>query len=107
MKYKVELTIRARDDLREIYGYIANTLQSEQSAVGQTGRIEKAILSLSEMPERHSLYSKEPWKSRNLRFVPVDNYIVFYIPDNDKMQVTITRIMYGARNIDKQLNTDL
>ena len=34
--------------------------------------------------------------------MPVDNYIVLYIADDNKHTVTIVRIMYGGRNIDSQ-----
>ena len=44
------------------------------------------------------------WKSRGLRILPVDNYVVLYIPDEDRKTVEILRVMYGGRNIDKQLN---
>jgi toxin ParE1/3/4 len=37
--------------------------------------------------------------------MPVENYAVFYIPDESTRTVTIIRIMYGARDVDKQLNT--
>lgn len=39
-----------------------------------------------------------------LRVLPVDNYLVLYIPDNDKKVVTILRVMYAGRDIDNQLN---
>ena len=41
--------------------------------------------------------------SRNLRVMPVDNYLVFYIPDHQVKTVTVLRIMYGGRDIDAQL----
>ena len=49
-------------------------------------------------------YEKEPWNSRGLRVLPVDNYVVLYIPDSDKKVVTILRVMYTGRDIDNQLN---
>ena len=55
------------------------------------------------MPERYKRYENEPWKSKGLRMMPVDNYIVFYITDNDKHTVTVIRVMYGGRNIERQL----
>ena len=57
------------------------------------------------MPERYRKYEKEPWKSRGLRVLPVDNYVVLYIPDRDKKVVTILRVMYAGRDIGNQLNT--
>ncbi len=56
------------------------------------------------MPERYPRYNDEPWYSRGLRFVSVDNYIVFYIPDIEAQIVTIIRVMYSGRNIEEQLN---
>ncbi len=61
------------------------------------------ILSLDNMPERHRLYEREPWKSRGLRVLPIDNYVIFYISDAATMIVTIIRIMYGGRDVENQL----
>ena len=82
MSYEVTLTPEAKRDLREIYRYIAVDLQSEQNANGQLDRLEENILKLDEMPERFRVYDREPWRNRNLRVMPVDNYLVFYIPDH-------------------------
>ena len=62
------------------------------------------ILSLDTMPKSYQKYEKESWKSRGLRVLPVDNYVVLYIPDNNKKVVTILRVMYAGRDIDNQLN---
>ena len=48
-------------------------------------------------------YDKEPWRSRGLRRMAVDNYCVFYIPDNDARTVEIIRVMYGGRDIDRRM----
>ncbi len=104
MKYDVILTERAENDLRGIFEYIAFELLAPENAAGQLERIEEKILSLVDSPERFRLYDREPWKSRNTRVVPVDNYVIFYIPDKDKARVTVIRIMYSGRDIDKQLN---
>jgi len=34
---------------------------------------------------------------------PVDNYLVFYIPDDEAKIVTVIRVMYGGRDVDKEL----
>ena len=41
--------------------------------------------------------------SRGLRFVAIDNYIVFYLPDAEEQVVTILRVMYSGRNIEEQV----
>jgi len=66
--------------------------------------LEKGIASLHQMPERFRVYDKEPWRSRNLRIMLVDNYLIFYIPDHDKKTVTVLRVMYGGRSIEKHLS---
>lgn len=104
MNYKINLTPKAQSDLNEIFRYIAVDLQSIQNATGQLDRLEKAISSLEQMPERYRVYDKEPWRSRNLRIMTVDNYLIFYVPNNEEHTVTVIRIMYGGRDIDAQLN---
>lgn len=103
MRFDIEVSEQADADLRAIFEYIAFELQSVQNASGQLDRLEESILSLEEMPERYRKYEKEPWHSRGLRMMPVDNFIVFYIPDKEKYIVTIIRVMYAGRNIDDQL----
>ncbi len=104
MKYKVVITEQANVDLKEIYEYIAFNLQEPGVAINQLERIEKAILSLDENPNRFRIYDKEPWFSRGLRQLPVDNFIVFYIPETEVGIVTVIRVMYGGRDRDEQLN---
>ena len=106
MIYEVEVSEQADCDLRGIFEYIAFELQSPENASGQLDRLEEQMLSLDTMPERYRKYEKEPWKSRGLRILPVDNYVVFYIPDNARKVVTILRVMYAGRDIDNQLNLD-
>ncbi len=103
MKFKVITTDQADADLRDIYQYIAFDLLSPENASGQLSRLEEQILSLETFPERCRKYEKEPWRSRGLRIMPVDNYLVFYIPNQDSATVTVLRVMYGGRDADKQL----
>ena len=103
MKYEVVTTAQAVADLRAIFEYIAYELLAGENAIKQLDRLEEAILSLGEMPERYHLYDKEPWRERNLHIMPVDNYLVFYIPQSKEKVVTVIRVMYGRRDIDAQL----
>ena len=104
MTYDVKITEHARLDMKMIYEYIADTLMESVTAEKQYTRIETAVFSLNQMPERFRRYEKEPWRSRNLRVMPVDNYIVFYTVDNEKRVVSVARIMYGRRDTEKELD---
>lgn len=107
MSYEIRMTPQAQNDLRSIFNYIAFTLQSPRNAAGQLDRLEASIGSLDQMPERFHVYDKEPWRSRNLRIMPVDQYLIFFIPNHEKETVTILRVMYGRRDIEKQLDSSL
>ena len=103
MIYQVELTKQADSDLRGIYEHIVFDLMSPDNAAGQLDRLEESIIGLEKFPERFRPYENEPWHSRGLRVMPVDNYLVFYIPDKDSGIVTVIRVMYSGRNVDEQL----
>lgn len=53
---------------------------------------------------RFKEYETEPWHSRCMRIMPIDNYVVLYIPNEENGIVTIIRVMYSGRDIDEQLN---
>ena len=103
MIYEVTTTEQADADLRDIYEYIAFELLSPDNAAGQLERLEENMTGLEEYPEKFRHYEKEPWHSRGLRVMPVDNYLVFYIPDRDTGIVTVIRVMYAGRDVDSQL----
>ena len=104
MNWNVNYTYDALQDLQTIYDYISLILLEPGIAAKQTDRIMDAADSLDYMPLRYRLYENEPWRSRGLRVLPVDNYLIFYLPDETINSVAIIRIMYGGRDIDKQLN---
>lgn len=104
MSYSITLSKAADADIRAIYEYIAYDLHSPQTAAALINRLEKEIFSLDEMPERYCVYNAEPWRSRNLRIMPVDHYLVFYIPDRVKQTVSIIRVMHGSRDTATQLD---
>lgn len=103
MMYEVETTEQAETDLREIYEYIAFTLLAPENASGQLDRLEAHIVKLGEFPEKFRRYEKEPWHGRGMRVMPVDNYLVFYVPDEETALVTVIRVMYAGRDVDAQL----
>ena len=103
MIYQIKITDQANQDLRNIFEYIAYELHEVQIATGQLDRLENEIYGLNEMPERYRVYDREPWRSRNLHIMPVDNYLVFYVPDKNTQTVSVIRVLYGRRDIDAQL----
>ena len=106
MSWNIVYTEKAECDLRDIFEYIAFNLLVLDTAKKQTRRIMDAILSLEQMPMRHSLYDKEPWCSKGLRVLPIDNYLAFYLPIESEKVVVIIRIMYEGRDINHLLDSE-
>ena len=103
MKYEIKITEKAETDIREIYNYIATELLAPETAANLLNKLEKNILELDFMPSKFRKYGSELWQSRGLRIMPVENFVVLYILDKKTKIVTIIRVMYGGRNIEKQL----
>ena len=89
-----------------IFDYIAEVLLEPVIAQNQTDRIMDAADSLDNMPLRHRLCEHEPWRSRGWRIMPVNNYLVFYLPVEAEGIVSIMRIMHGSRNIIEHLDDE-
>ena len=104
MKWEVLYSAQAKADLQCIYEYIAFSLSEPETAAGQVRAIMNAVRSLDEMPMRYRQYEDEPWFSQGVRMLPVGRYVIFYLPQEDSRTVSITRIMYGGRDLAKQLS---
>ena len=102
-EWKVVLTPEFKQEFRNIYAYIAEVLIVLETAKKQVGRILDQVENLGEMPHKFSLVEKEPWRSRGLRKLVVDNYIVFYLPNEKTKEVIVFHVLYGGRNIDELL----
>ena len=103
MSMNIVYTHTARQDLREIYEYIAFSLLASDTARSLTDRIMAEIRTLETFPERNPLYRDEPWYSQGVRVLPVKSYLVFYTVNNDAETVSVARILYGGRDISRQL----
>lgn len=97
MIYSVNISAQADKDIRAIYEYIALTLMSPENANAQLSRLEDRINKLDNLPKRFPKYKNE------IRFMPVDNYLVFYTVEDVSKNVSILRVMYGKRNIENTL----
>ena len=103
MIWEVTYAQSAYRDLDDIYDYIANVLLEPIIAQNQADRIMDKADSLDQMPLRHREYEHEPWLSRGVRVMPVDNYLVFYLPDETDCSVLIMRIIHSSRDVTKHL----
>ena len=103
MEYTVKITEYARGQLREIFRYIAITLQEPDTALRLLDTLEKEITSLSRFPGQAALTEEEPWHSAGIHKLPVKNYIVYFWIDEAARKVQVTAVVYGRRNQARQL----
>ncbi len=103
MIWEIVYTQKAKQELDDIYSYIAGTLLEPGTAKTYISHIMKEIRGLNQLPMRYRVYDDEPWKSIGLRVMPVKNYLVFYLPVDADKTVNIVRIMYAGRDISRQL----
>lgn len=101
--WKIVVTPEAQNDVYDIHSYIADILLEPSVAERQINRILDAIRSLNTMPKRNPLYEKEPWNSRGLRKMVIDNYLIFYLPNEKIHEVAVFHVFYAGRNTDELL----
>lgn len=99
-RYKVWYSLPAKTDLKAIYRYIAVALKARSTAKGQIDRIRKEIKGLNLFPEKFPAVDWEPWSGKNVRKMPVDNFIVYYRVTHEDQGVEVVRIFYGGRDIE-------
>ena len=103
MKFKVNYSDEAKQDLKNILDYVGDILVEPVFAKRLILRLKKSADSLDYMPFRHRVFDVEPWKSQGYRIFNVDKYAILYIPDEAKNTVTIIRIMHGSCKIENHL----
>ena len=95
--YKVVYLPTARRQMEEAVAYIAENLCAPDAADDLLDAVDEAVRALSEMPYRHALYPLLFAMKREIRFVPVRNYNLFYVVNEDQKTVEIWRFIHQLR----------
>lgn len=95
--YKVVYLPIARRQLEEAVAYIAENLCAPDAADDLLDAVDEAACALSEMPYRHALYPLLFAMKREIRFVLVRNYNLFYVVNEDRKTVEIWRLIHQLR----------
>ena len=96
--YEVEVSEPAENDLRDIVRYISAQLAAPITALKMLDSIESAILTLSDMPQSHSVVADDRLSSLGYRKLIVKNYIVFFTVNEKEKVVNVERILYARRD---------
>lgn len=92
--YEIVLTDNAKEELEEIYEYIAGHLLEEKVANRLMDNIEQNILRLEKNPYSCVEIHIKPHNEVYRKLV-IDNYIALYEVDEKYKQVVIYRVIYG------------
>ena len=95
-KYKIRLSIKAKDDLKNIVFYIKNELHEPIIATKYFQFIKKELQTLEFLPQKYAIIDDDIIKNLQIRKLNIKNYIVFYRIDEQKNIVNIERILYNA-----------
>ncbi len=89
--YSLKLTSKANEDLDKIYSYISKELYAEKAAKNLLEKIETSIMQLKDFPFSCNYASDEFLRKKGYRKLIIDNYIAFYLVNEEEQQVDSTR----------------
>lgn len=93
-KYKVKILPLAREDIREIYLYIA--LGNPTSALTMINKITDTLDTLAQFPLIGKTVPDNELAKQEFRMLIIHSYIAFYRIIND--EVVVYRVLYGSRD---------
>ena len=102
-KYKVEYLPLAMQDMIEIASYICHTLENPDAAEKLAEELVSAENTLEKYPYKNRVYHPVKDLTHEYHRVPVGNYGMYYWIDEDTHTVTIARVIYQRRDIDRLL----
>lgn len=104
MNYPIHITSAAQSDIANASDYVEFILKNPKAVDDLLDHIELKINTLSDFPENSDFPEKYPLvkdtflASHGIRFIPVKNYLVFYIISKENNQVVIVRFLYAKSN---------
>lgn len=105
--YNVEVTQIAEQDYYKAEAYIKYELYNQKAAAGLAKKLHEAINDLSFFPTQYPICNDDFLRVWEIRFVPVNNYLLFYIVREDEKIVYVLRFLYSRRNWQKILRKHL
>jgi len=95
--HKVRYLPIAQKDLQDVILYLLDNLKSPKAAMDFIETLDKSILRLRQYPYSCRLYQPQKPLECEYRFLPVKNYLVFYIVTENIIEVH--RIIYSKMNL--------
>ena len=104
MKFAVEVSLRAKQDIFRIVEYIDRVLQNSKAADEWLEELNRVVSSLERFPKRHKICDEDILHVWGIRCVAVRNYLLFYVVHDNKVE--IVRVLYKKANWINLLSCD-
>ena len=102
-KFEVIITPQAQQHLSAIRDYIIFELKAPVAARNTLSALEKAILSLDQMPNRVPLTDEKKWRECGVHKMTVKNFLVYFTVDKADSKVYVFAVIYARREQKKAL----
>ncbi|MBR2732091.1 MAG: type II toxin-antitoxin system RelE/ParE family toxin [Clostridia bacterium] len=97
--YKLLFTDAAARDLDETLSYLCGKLKNPVAAKHLFDGMQAALGNLCAFPRSGEAVENEFLILQGVRRVTVDNYNLYYSPDESRKTITVLRILYGRRDL--------
>ena len=98
MSYTINITAPALLDIKKALTYITLNLQNKTSADNLYITINSKINNLPNFPNKYPLVTDPKLLYQQIRYIPVDNYLIFYSVNESEQQIQILRFLYAKSN---------
>lgn len=95
---EVIVTQDAENDLTEILDYISFVLLVPKVAIGYLAELREEMSKLSYRGASIAPVSQEPWHSRGIKKIPVENFYIYFRLDDDEKKVYVLNVVYAKRD---------
>jgi len=96
-KYKIEYTFSSRDDMRKMKKYILDTFKYRELGENFTKKMKDAANELKKLPTAFDTIGLH-YRGYDIHLKPYRTYLFFYVVDNEKMTVTVLRVLQDGMN---------
>ena len=98
MRYRVQMSDPARDDLSGIVAYLSETLRNRSAAERLFDEFTAEMRALAIQPSRYQAIPLSPWREKGYHVRPVRNYLLVYHVDGKNHVVTVSRIFHSLQD---------
>lgn len=99
--YRLEFLPLARQDMIEAMRYISHDLKNPAAARRLSNRLMEAAERLIEFPYLYAVHTPIRPLKKEYRKLSVENYCMFYSVDERTKTITIARVIYGRRSLER------